>query len=149
MIIETFCVATTSSVRCLVFEKELCSRQFINSSLHCNYLNRLEHLSRWKKWWIQLKQVILDTEPPISLAVGAGQMYFTPARPIAGVSQLRAPQYSRQTMAEVPRRPEEDPSNCTNSSGVCFQSKAALVQFTEDFLRKTNFFCTISPSICT
>lgn len=45
--------------------------------LHCDCLNRLKQ-SRWKKWWIQMKQVILDTEPLISLAVGAEQIYFTP-----------------------------------------------------------------------
>lgn len=61
----------------LVFKKEFCSRQIINSSLHCDCLNRLKHLSRWKKWWIQMKQVILDTEPLISLAVRAEQIYFT------------------------------------------------------------------------
>lgn len=48
-----------------------------STALHCDSLNRLKPLSRWKRWWVQLKEVISDTEPPISLAVGAEQMDFT------------------------------------------------------------------------
>lgn len=45
-----------------------------STALHCDYLNRLKPLSRWKKCRIQLEQVSLDTEPRISLAVGAEQI---------------------------------------------------------------------------
>lgn len=42
-----------------------------STALHCDYLRRWKPLSRWKK------QVILNSEPPISFAVGAEQTDLT------------------------------------------------------------------------
>lgn len=85
-------------------------------------------MSRWKKWWMQLKQVILDTEAVISLAVGAEQI----AQPIPGSpSSTGTEPFSEASTGQSAPSPGGSITVHTQFR-LCFQnSKAAPVEFTE------------------